>query len=64
MKEGYVAKTSKEPGEKIDVEAGEVLTVFIAKNPPKTETETTVTTTIPNEEIVTAEPDITIKFYD
>lgn len=64
VKEGYVAKTSKEPGEKIDVEAGEVLTVFIAKNPPKSETETTVTTTIPNEEIVTAEPDITIKFYD
>lgn len=41
--EGYVAGTSKEPGEKIDVEAGETLTVFVAKNPPKpepTETET------------------------
>ncbi|MDE6600377.1 MAG: PASTA domain-containing protein, partial [Oscillospiraceae bacterium] len=41
--EGYVAKTSKEPGEKIDVEAGETLTVYVAKNPPKpepTETET------------------------
>ncbi len=34
--EGYVAKTSKEPGEKIDVEAGEVLIVYVAKNPPKT----------------------------
>lgn len=36
--EGYVAKTSKEPGEKIDVEAGETLTVYVAKNPPKPET--------------------------
>lgn len=41
VKEGYVAKVSKEPGEKIDVEAGEVLTVFVAKKPPETEAETT-----------------------
>ncbi|MDE6745824.1 MAG: PASTA domain-containing protein [Oscillospiraceae bacterium] len=41
--EGYVAKTSKEPGEKIDVEAGETLTVYVAKNPPKPEpTETEI----------------------
>lgn len=41
--EGYVDDVSKEPGEKIDVEAGEILTVFVAKNPPKTETEPTET---------------------
>ena len=35
--EGYVSRTSKEPGEKLDVEAGEILTVYVAKNPPKTE---------------------------
>lgn len=37
--EGYVDDVSKDPGEKIDVETGEILTVFVAKNPPKTETE-------------------------
>lgn len=41
--EGYVDGVSKEPGEKIDVEAGEILTVYVAKNPPKTETEATET---------------------
>lgn len=41
--EGYVDDVSKDPGEKIDVEAGEILTVFVAKNPPKTETEPTET---------------------
>lgn len=41
--EGYVDGVSKEPGEKIDVEAGEILTVYVAKNPPKTETEPTET---------------------
>ena len=42
--EGYVDDVSKEPGEKIDVEAGEILTVYVAKNPPKpTETEPTET---------------------
>lgn len=35
--EGYVSRTSKEPGEQLDVEAGEILTVYVAKNPPKTE---------------------------
>lgn len=37
VKEGYVVKLSKDAGETIDVEKGEVLTVFIAKNPPETE---------------------------
>lgn len=37
--EGYVDGISKDAGEKIDVEAGEILTVYVAKNPPKTETE-------------------------
>ncbi len=37
VKEGYVVKLSKDAGETIDIEKGEVLTVFIAKNPPETE---------------------------
>lgn len=37
VKEGYVVKLSKDAGETIDVEKGEVLTVYIAKNPPETE---------------------------
>lgn len=37
VKEGYVVKLSKEAGETIDVEKGEVLTVFVAKKPPETE---------------------------
>ncbi len=42
--EGYVDGISKDPGDKIDVEAGEILTVYVAKNPPKpTETEPTET---------------------
>ncbi len=75
--EGYVAKTSKEPGEKIDVKAGETLIVYVAKNPPKPET-TTAETTEPDipvvEEIedpfvgetppVTEEPEIIITIYD
>lgn len=36
VKVGLVAKISKQPGEKIDVEAGEILTVFIAKAPETT----------------------------
>jgi beta-lactam-binding protein with PASTA domain len=36
--EGYVVKTSKNAGEQLDNEIGEILTVFVAKNPPKTET--------------------------
>ena len=78
--EGYVDDVSKEPGEKIDVEAGEILTVYVAKNPPKTETEPTETeppvTEMPEfpeftdppvttaDTYMTIEPDITIKIYD
>ena len=69
--EGYVAKTSKEPGEKIDVEAGETLTVFVAKNPPKPETTETETEPPfmedPFEGFVTPFPDdadIVITIYD
>ncbi len=73
--EGYVAKTSKEPGEKIDVEAGETLIVYVAKNPPAPETtETTEDTDVPVDIIdpeftgftnpVTEEEDIIITIYD
>lgn len=41
--EGYVDGVSKEPGEKIDAETGEILTVYVAKNPPQTETEPEIT---------------------
>ena len=37
VKEGYVVKLSKDAGETLDVENGEILTVYIAKNPPETE---------------------------
>lgn len=71
--EGYVYKTEKEAGEKIDVEAGETLTVYVAKNPPKTDPPDTE----PPEPVftgdpfvpdftdpVTEEPDIIITIYD
>lgn len=71
VKAGYVFKVSKEPGKKIDVEAGEVLTVFIAKAPPETETETSKekeeTTKSKKEEepiIIEEEPDIIITVFD
>lgn len=71
--EGYVYKTEKEAGEKIDVEAGETLMVYVAKNPPKTDPSETEPTE--NGEIgepyftdfsapVTDEPDIIITIYD
>ncbi len=67
--EGYVAKTSKEPGEKLDVEAGEILTVYVAKNPPKPET--TAVTFDENDPfagftdtVATQEADIIITIYD
>lgn len=77
--EGYVDGTSKDPGEKIDVEAGEILTVYVAKNPPKTETEFSETEpqvtempefppvefpNAPIETYMTVEPDITITIFD
>lgn len=51
----YVAWISIEPGEYIDLEAGDVLSVFVAVNPDSTETsETTVTTTETTEELSSA----------
>jgi len=55
--EGYVAKTSKEPGEKIDVKTGETLIVYVAKNPPKTETETETETEPPETDNGSSEPE-------
>ena len=43
VKAGYVVKLSKEAGEKIDVEKGEVLIVYVATKPPETEPEETTT---------------------
>ncbi len=72
MLEGYVYGTSKEPGEQIDVEAGETLIVYVAKNPPVTvpsETDPPVTER-PDPEFpeetpyVTEEPDIIITIFD
>ncbi|MCH5348291.1 MAG: PASTA domain-containing protein [Oscillospiraceae bacterium] len=76
--EGYVSRTSKEPGEQLDAEAGETLIVYVAKNPPKTEpseteTEPPATTAATEfdpfegmeiEPFVTDEPDIVINFFD
>lgn len=67
VKEGYVVSLSKEPGEKIDVESGEILTVYIAKNPPETTTEAVVTEPDLGETeviIIEEEPDIIITIYD
>ncbi|MGN0587132.1 MAG: PASTA domain-containing protein, partial [Oscillospiraceae bacterium] len=69
VKEGYVAKVSKEPGEKIDVEAGEVLTVFVAVKPPETEAETTKSTKKKKETeteapIIEDEPEGSISYYN
>ncbi|MCH5194737.1 MAG: PASTA domain-containing protein [Oscillospiraceae bacterium] len=71
--EGYVSRTSKEPGAQLDVEAGEILTVYVAKNPPKTEppetepepkpeqkTESTTTTAfVPYDDDMVIEPFVT-----
>ena len=68
--EGYVDGTSKEPGDKIDVEAGETLIVYVAKNPPKsepvTEPEPPIRDDFPFTEntVVTDEPDIIITIFD
>ena len=32
--EGYVIRTSREPGETLDIEKGEELVVYVAVNPP------------------------------
>ncbi|MGN0602755.1 MAG: PASTA domain-containing protein [Oscillospiraceae bacterium] len=66
VKAGYVVKLSKEAGEKIDVEKGEVLTVYIAKKPPETEPAETsgkkkeTETEIEDHEVI--EPDVIIQF--
>lgn len=72
--EGYVYDTSKKPGEEIDVEAGEILIVYVAKNPPKTEPSATETEppAIPDDPFsgftessyTTEEPDIIITIFD
>lgn len=74
--EGYVYGTSKEPGETLDAEEGETLIVYVAKNPPKTETEPVtepeppfIVTEDPFPDFteppyVTEEPDIIITIFD
>ncbi len=67
--EGYVYKTSKEAGEQIDVEKGETLIVYVAKNPPKTETSTEPHSTDEPDKTsetgyVTEEPDVIITIFD
>lgn len=76
VKEGYVVKLSKDAGETIDVEKGEVLTVFIAKNPPETEpSETTKSKDKDNDKVTdnvhqpdvtesTLEPDVFVTLFD
>jgi serine/threonine-protein kinase len=48
IQEGYVVKLSKGAGEILDNEIGETLTVYVAKNPPKTETTTQTTPNVPD----------------
>lgn len=75
VKEGYVVKLSKDAGETIDVEKGEVLTVFVAKNPPETEPPETTKAKDKdkdkdkepeqNEDTAdTLEPDVFVTFFD
>lgn len=69
VKEGYVVKLSKDAGETIDVEKGEVLIVFVAKNPPETEPpETTKAKDKEPEQnedpADTLEPDVFVTFFD
>lgn len=73
VKEGYVVKLSKDAGETIDVEKGEVLTVFVAKNPPETETPETTKSKDKDKDkepeqnedpADTLEPDVFVTFFD
>lgn len=68
VKEGYVVKLSKDAGETIDVEKGEVLTVFIAKNPPETEPPETTKEKEPEQQPdateSTLEPDVFVTLFD
>jgi serine/threonine-protein kinase len=53
IQEGYVIKTSKVAGEQLDNEIGETLTVYVAKNPPKTETTPApVESTLSSDEVI------------
>jgi serine/threonine-protein kinase len=45
--EGYVIKTSKNAGEQLDNEIGEILTVYVATNPPRTETSPVTSESVP-----------------
>lgn len=66
--EGYVTKTSKEPGEKLDAEAGETLIVYVAVNPPGAQTIVTEPFEDPfagfTDTVATEEADIIITIYD
>ncbi|MBR4097094.1 MAG: PASTA domain-containing protein [Oscillospiraceae bacterium] len=66
--EGYVTKTSKEPGEKLDAEAGETLIVYVAVNPPSAQTIVTEPFEDPfagfTDTVATEEADIIITIYD
>lgn len=73
VKEGYVVKLSKDAGETIDVEKGEVLTVFVAKNPPETEPPETTKSKDKDKDkepeqnedpADTLEPDVFVTFFD
>lgn len=73
VKEGYVVKLSKDAGETIDVEKGEVLTVYIAKKPPETEPPETTKpkdkdkdkeTEKTEDPASTLEPDIFVTLFD
>jgi serine/threonine-protein kinase len=48
IQEGYVVKLSKGAGEQLDNEIGETLTVYVAKNPPKSETTPVTTSAFPD----------------
>lgn len=73
VKEGYVVKLSKDAGETIDVEKGEVLIVFVAKNPPETEPPETTKAKDKDKDkepeqnedpADTLEPDVFVTFFD
>ena len=60
--EGYVIRTSIEPGEQLDIEKGEELVVYVAVNPPDmtgiSAPETSAeTTTVP---VIDAPPETTV----
>ncbi|MCC8043815.1 MAG: PASTA domain-containing protein [Oscillospiraceae bacterium] len=58
--DGYVAWISVDPGEYIDIEAGEVLSVFVAVNPESTGTSEATTTSEPAFSTITASETTTV----